>query len=347
MTEDMKGTGGNPMAPITFKALVVEEAEPGRFTRQIVEKRITDLPPGDVLVRVAYSSINFKDLLSATGNRGVTRHYPHTPGIDAAGVVVESASGLFQPGDAVIVTSYDLGMNTAGGFGQFIRVPAQWVVPLPAGLTLRESMIYGTAGFTAALSIMALVENGLTPGAGAILVSGATGGVGGLAVSMLSKIGFEVAAVNGHVDQGDYLRQLGASRIIDPAEAIDGSGRPLLKAVWAGSVDSVGGALLATTLKSTAPYGVVACCGNAASADLPINVYPFILRGLHLIGIDSQNCPMPMRRRAWARIAGDWKIARAEAMVDEVVLTEIDAAIEKLLSRRRRGRTIVKVQDWS
>lgn len=333
------------MASMTFKALVVEEAEPGRFTRRIVERRTADLPPGDVLVRVVYSSINYKDLLSATGNRGVTRRYPHTPGIDAAGVVVDSASGEFQPGDEVIVTSYDLGMNTDGGFGQFIRVPAGWVVPLPAGLTLRESMIYGTAGFTAALSIMALVENGLTPAAGEILVSGATGGVGGLAVSMLSKIGFKVAAVNGHVDQGDYLRQLGASRVIDPAEAIDSSGRPLLKAVWAGSVDSVGGELLATTLKSTAAYGVVACCGNAASADLPINVYPFILRGVRLVGIDSQNCPMTTRRRAWAQIAGDWKIAQAASMVEEVTLADLDSTIEKMLARQRRGRTIVKVQD--
>lgn len=333
------------MASMTFKALVVEEAEPGRFTRRIVERRTADLPPGDVLVRVVYSSINYKDLLSATGNRGVTRRYPHTPGIDAAGVVVDSASGEFQPGDEVIVTSYDLGMNTDGGFGQFIRVPAGWVVPLPAGLTLRESMIYGTAGFTAALSIMALVENGLTPAAGEILVSGATGGVGGLAVSMLSKIGFKVAAVNGRVDQGDYLRQLGASRVIDPAEAIDSSGRPLLKAVWAGSVDSVGGELLATTLKSTAAYGVVACCGNAASADLPINVYPFILRGVRLVGIDSQNCPMTTRRRAWAQIAGDWKIAQAGSMVEEVTLADLDSTIEKMLARQRRGRTIVKVQD--
>ena len=332
------------MAPITFKALVVEEADQGRFVRRMVERSTADLPPGDVLVRVAYSSINYKDLLSATGNRGVTRRYPHTPGIDAAGVVEESDNGQFRPGDAVIVTSYDLGMNTAGGFGQFIRVPAEWVVPLPAGLSLRESMVYGTAGFTAALSIMALVENGLTPDSGEILVSGATGGVGGLAVAMLSKIGFKVAAVNGHVDQSDYLRQLGAGRVIEPVEAVVGKERPLLKAAWAGSVDSVGGDLLATTLKSTAAYGVVACCGNAQSADLPINVYPFILRGVRLIGIDSQNCPMPVRRKAWEQIAGPWKIDQAEAMVEEVALADIDRVIENMLARRRRGRTVVKVQ---
>ncbi len=333
------------MAPVTFKALMVEEADQGRFTRRIVERSTTDLPPGDVLVRVAYSSINYKDVLSATGNRGVTRRYPHTPGIDAAGVVEESDSERFHPGDAVIVTSYDLGMNTAGGFGQFIRVPAEWVVPLPAGLTLRESMIYGTAGFTAALSILALVENGLTPAAGEVLVSGATGGVGGLAVAMLSNIGFRVAAINGHVDQSGYLGQLGAGRIIAPEEAIDGSGRALLKAVWAGSVDSVGGEVLATTLKSTAPYGVVTCCGNAASAELPINVYPFILRGVRLIGIDSQNCPMPLRRKAWEMIAGAWKVKQAEAMVEEVPLAGLDEAIEKMVARRRKGRTIINLQQ--
>lgn len=332
------------MAPISFKALEVEEVDQGRFVRRIVQRSTADLPPGDVLVRVAYSSINFKDLLSATGNRGVTRRYPHTPGIDAAGVVEESDNRQFRPGDAVIVTSYDLGMNTAGGFGQFIRVPAEWVVPLPAGLSLRESMVYGTAGFTAALSIMALVENGLTPDSGEILVSGATGGVGGLAVAMLSKIGFKVAAVNGHVDQSDYLRQIGAGRVIAPGEAVAGNERPLLKAAWAGSVDSVGGEVLATTLKSTAAYGVVACCGNALSADLPINVYPFILRGVRLIGIDSQNCPMPVRRKAWAQIAGPWKVDQAEAMVEEVTLADLDQVIEKMLARRRRGRTIVKVQ---
>jgi acrylyl-CoA reductase (NADPH) len=333
------------MATTGFQALVVEEARDGTFVRRIVEKNTDDLPPGDVLVRVQYSSINYKDLLSATGNRGVTRRFPHTPGIDAAGIVAESASDAFKPGDAVIVTSYDLGMNTAGGFGQYIRVPADWVVPLPEGLNLRESMIYGTAGFTAALSVMALVDNGITPRHGEILVSGATGGVGGLAVSMLARIGFAVAAVNGKVDQTDYLKQIGAGRIVAPEAAADASDRPLLKAAWAGSVDSVGGTLLAATLKATAPGGVVTCCGNAASPDLPINVYPFILRGVRLIGIDSQNCPMPARRRAWEKIAGPWKINRPEAIADEVSLAGLAAAIDRMLARRRRGRTIVRLWE--
>ena len=332
-------------AVTTFKALWVEEAPGGGFTRRVTLRRIEDLPPGEVLVEVHYSSVNYKDLLSATGNRGVTRHYPHTPGIDAAGIVVHSADAGFKPGDAVIVTSYDLGMNTPGGFGQFIRVPAAWVVPLPAGLSLRESMAYGTAGLTAALSLMQLMDNGLTPDRGPILVSGATGGVGSLAVALLNHIGFDVAAVNGRSDAGEYLKNIGARQVVPLAEAADGTDRPLLKARWAGSVDALGGSILAATLKSTAPYGVVVCCGNAASPDLPINVYPFILRGVRLIGIDSQNCPMPVRHRAWQLLAGPWKLDRLEAFISEISLETLEAHIEKMHSGQRRGRAVVRLKD--
>jgi acrylyl-CoA reductase (NADPH) len=195
-----------------FKAMVVEETENNQFTRKITEKSLEDLPRGDVLVKVHYSSLNYKDALSAIGNKGVTRNYPHTPGIDAAGVVEESSDLHFKSGDEVIVTSYDLGMNTSGGFGQYIRVPAQWVVPMPDGLTLRDSMIYGTAGFTAALSVYQLVEHGVSPEKGDVLVSGATGGVGGIAVSILSKMGYSVTAINGFTDQSDYLKDIGANR---------------------------------------------------------------------------------------------------------------------------------------
>jgi acrylyl-CoA reductase (NADPH) len=298
------------MAKKVFKAMVVKEAQENRFERHISEKSVDELPAGDILIKVLYSSLNYKDALSATGNRGVTRHYPHTPGIDAAGVVAESTGDEFKPGDEVIVTSYDLGMNTSGGFGQYIRVPAGWVVPLPAGLTLRESMIYGTAGFTAALSVFRLIENGVSPELGNVLVSGATGGVGSIAVSILSKIGYAVTAVNGVVDESDYLMQIGAQKVISIEEAADKSGRPLLKARWAGSIDTVGGDILAATVKSANPAGTVTCCGNVASPDLPLNVFPFILRGVTLIGIDSQNCPMPYRRKTWDKIAGEWKIDR-------------------------------------
>ena len=332
-------------APKTFKAMVVEESEQGGYLRKIAERSTADLPEGDVLVRVRYSSLNYKDLLSATGNKGVTRSYPHTPGIDASGVVEHCVGDEFAPGDEVIVTSYDLGMNTDGGFGQYIRVPADWVVPLPEGLSLKEAMAYGTAGFTAGMSIQRLVDHGITPEQGTILVSGATGGVGSLAVSILSKLGYRVAAASSKSDAEGFLKDLGAQEMVGPDEAADSSGRPLLKGRWAGSVDAVGGDILATTLKSMQPGGAVACCGNAASPDLPINVFPFILRGVTLYGIDSQNCPMPARKNVWGKLAGDWKIPLAGKYFTEVGLEDLDDAIEQMKARRHRGRTVVRVSD--
>lgn len=332
------------MASKKFRAMLVEEAQDKHYTRQIVDKSTEELPPGDLLVKVAYSSLNYKDALSATGNKGVTKKYPHTPGIDAAGVVEESAVPEFKPGDEVIVTSYDLGMNTSGGFSEYIRVPAGWAVPLPAGLSLRESMIYGTAGFTAALSVLRLTENGVKPDQGEVLVSGATGGVGSISVSILSKIGYSVVAVNGAVDKSDYLMDIGAKSVISIEEAT-GQNRPLLKERWAGSIDTVGGDILTATIKSTAHNGTVTCCGNAASHDLPLNVYPFILRGVTLIGIDSQNCPMPTRKKAWEKIAGEWKITRLDPLTSEISLDDLDQQIDMMLQRKLKGRTIVRLGD--
>lgn len=329
----------------SFKAMVVSEAGNKQYRRDIVERQIKDLPEGDVLVNVHYSSLNYKDALSASGNKGVTRKYPHTPGIDAAGVVAESTDPAFKAGDQVIVTSYDLGMNTAGGFGQYIRVPAGWVVPLPEGLTLRQAMCYGTAGFTAALSILQLVNHGVLPEHGEILVSGATGGVGGIAVSILAKQGYTVAAVNGKTDQSNYLKSIGAQRIISIEDAMDTSGRPMLAASWAGSVDAVGGDILATTIKSMKANGVVTTCGNIASPDLPINVYPFILRGVTLVGIDSQNCPMAIRQKAWNKLSKEWQISQMETVVEEVTLDELDHRIDKMLARGSKGRAIVNMQS--
>jgi len=329
----------------SFKAMVVSEAGNKQYRREIVRRQVTDLPQGDVLVKVHYSSLNYKDALSASGNRGVTRKYPHTPGIDAAGVVAQSTDPAFQVGDEVIVTSYDLGMNTDGGFGQYIRVPAGWVVPLPEGLTLRQAMCYGTAGFTAALSILQLVNHGVLPEHGEILVSGATGGVGGIAVSILAKQGYTVAAVNGKTDQSNYLKSIGAQRIISIEDAMDTSGRPMLAASWAGSVDAVGGDILATTIKSMKANGVVTTCGNIASPDLPINVYPFILRGVTLVGIDSQNCPMAIRQKAWNKLSKEWQISQMETVVEEVTLDELDHRIDKMLARGSRGRAIVNMQS--
>jgi acrylyl-CoA reductase (NADPH) len=326
-----------------FKAMVVKEGHKNQYLRKITEKSLEDLPPGDVLVNVHYSSLNYKDALSAIGNKGVTRKYPHTPGIDAAGVVEESSDPRFRSGDEVIVTSYDLGMNTSGGFGQYIRVPADWVVSMPDGLNIRDSMIYGTAGFTAALSVHQLVEHGVSPEKGYILVSGATGGVGGVAVSILSKIGFSVAAVNSITDQSAYLKNIGAKMVISIEDATDTSGKPLLKTRWAGSIDTVGGDILATTIKSTALAGAVTCCGNAASHDLPINVFPFILRGITLIGIDSQNCPMGIRKSIWEKLANEWRIPDFEKMISEITLEQLDQRIDMMMQRKHRGRTIIKL----
>ena len=333
------------MGQKTFKALVVTEVGKDQFTREIKERSVNDLPQGEVLVRVKYSSMNYKDVLSATGNRGVTKNYPHTPGIDAAGMVEESLSPDFKPGEQVIVTSYDLGMNTSGGYGQYIRVPAGWVVKLPTNLSLRESMIYGTAGFTAALSIYRLVEYGITPDKGKVLVSGGAGGVGSIAVSILAKLGYQVAAVNAIVDEKDYLLGIGAKEVISIDEATDTSGRPLLKARWAGSVDTVGGPILATTIKSTDYGGAVTSCGNAASHDLPLNVYPFILRAVTLIGIDSQNCPMPLRTKVWQKLAAEWKLDQLDRVASETSLDGLNERIRLVLDKKHRGRTIVRLPD--
>jgi putative YhdH/YhfP family quinone oxidoreductase len=329
----------------TFKAMVVTEGENNQFIKEIKDRNLDDLPQGDVLVNVKYSSLNYKDVLSTQGNRGVTKKYPHTPGIDAAGIVAESQSKDFKAGDEVIVTSYDLGMNTSGGFGQYIRVPADWVVKMPDHLSARESMIFGTAGFTAALSVFRLVDYGVTPDMGRVLVSGATGGVGSIAVSILTKAGYEVVAVNGVVDEKEFLLEIGAKEVISIEEATDSSGKPLLKGLWAGGIDTIGGEILATMIKSIHPHGGVTCCGNVGSHDLPMNVYPFILRGVTLMGIDSQNCPMPMRLKVWNKIASEWKLDRLELLTTEVSLEGLNERIDLILQRKHKGRTIVRLPE--
>ncbi len=338
-------TGEGDMTEQTFRALVVREVEKNRFSRSIEKRTTADLPAGDVLIRVRYSSLNYKDALSASGNRGVTRTYPHTPGIDAAGEVVQSSSPDFQPGQQVLVTGYDLGMNTAGGFGRYIRVPAGWVVKLPDGLSLRESMIYGTAGFTAALSVAELEKGGLTPAAGEVLVTGATGGVGSMAVAILAHIGFSVVALSGKPDAADYLKKLGAAAVLPRKEGLDDSSRPLLRGRWAGVVDTVGGAYLATALKATRQRAVVTCCGLVASPTLETTVFPFILRGARLIGIDSASCPYPQRLETWQKIAGPWKLENLDVMAAEITLEDLDRQIEEMLQGRSRGRKIVRVED--
>lgn len=330
------------MADSTFRAMVVSEETDGTFSRTVKEREIQPLGDGQVRVRVHYSSLNYKDALSATGNRGVTKKYPHTPGIDAAGIVEESNDSTVPKGLSVIVTSYDLGMNTPGGFGDYITVPGSWVVPLPEGLHLKESMVLGTAGFTAAMSVDALVRT-VKPEAGDILVTGATGGVGSIAVAILAKLGYSVVGVSGKVGADQFLQSLGAREVIDRAAATEGAERPLLKPKWAGVVDTVGGDILVTAIKATAPLGVVTCCGNVASPDLSVNVFPFILRGVSLVGIDSQNCPLGYRRSLWSKLAGEWKLDNLGNISREVSLDELDVEIGFILSGKQKGRLVVNL----
>ncbi len=326
----------------TFRAMVVEETADKNYVREIREKSLDDLPAGEVLIRVRYSSLNYKDALSATGNKGVTRNYPHTPGIDAAGEVAESTSTEFRSGDEVLVTGYDLGMNTSGGFGQYIRVPAAWIVRLPEGLSLKESMTYGTAGFTAALSVHRLQDHGVKPDQGPILVTGATGGVGSLAVAILTRAGYDVTAATGKQAEKQFLTELGAKEIVTREEVDDTSGKPLLKTKWAGVVDTVGGNILSTAIRSTSYLGCVTCCGLVASPELQTTVFPFILRGVSLLGIDSVHCPMALREEIWQRLAADWK-PNLDQIGLEISLAELDARIDDILQGKLKGRTRVDV----
>jgi putative YhdH/YhfP family quinone oxidoreductase len=327
----------------SYEALVIEELDSDNYSKKVRAKNIAELPEGDVLIRVHYSSLNYKDALSASGNKGVTRRYPHVPGIDAAGVVEESSSPDFKAGDQVIASGFDIGMNTSGGFGQYIRVPAGWTLHCPQGLTLRESMIYGTAGFTAAQSVERLVTFPVLPESGNILVTGATGGVGSIAIALLSRLKYRVTAVSGKPEAEDFLIRLGAEEIISRKQATDLSGKLLLREKWAGVIDTVGGEILATAIKSTAYGGAVTCCGNVASPDLPLSVYPFILRAVSLLGIDSAKCPIHLRQKIWQRLAGEWRIESLDSLVTECNLPELPDYIEHMLQGRQIGRVIVNL----
>jgi putative YhdH/YhfP family quinone oxidoreductase len=331
------------MTDTTFKALWVTETPQKTFERTLIDRPLQDLPAGEVLIKVAYSSLNYKDALSATGNKGVTKKYPHTPGVDAAGIVAESHHPQFQAGEAVIVTGYDLGMNTAGAFAEYIRVPATWVVKLPNHLTLKDSMIYGTAGFTAAQSILQLQHAGLRPDQGEVLVTGATGGVGSLGVALLANLGYHVVAATGKPQSHDFLRTLGAKEIIDRDTLRDDPHRPLLKSRWAGVLDTVGGDILAAAIKSTQYRGRVSCCGLVASPQLSLTVFPFILRGVHLLGIDSAQCPEEIRLKIWELLAGDWNIASLlpKLVIDSDLVKLNTVYIDQILQGQVQGRVVI------
>ncbi len=328
----------------SFRALRVHKSGT-RFVRRIEEIPFAALPDGEVLVRVDYSSLNYKDGLSATGAPGVTRNYPHTPGIDAAGTVVESSTSEYRSGDEVIVGGGDFGTLRWGGLSEYVRVAPSMLTPLPSGLTPREAMTYGTAGFTAALCVDAVTSlrgptataAGREPG-GSALVTGATGGVGSFAVAFLSAAGFRVTAVTGKSAEYDFLRSLGAKDIMSREEATDTTGRPLLPGRWQAVVDTVGGSLLATAIRSSARSAIVAACGNAGGADLALSVYPFILRGVTLTGIDSALVPQEMRRAVWSKLAGDWRESLNRAIAIECPLSGLGDWIGRILAGEVRGQ---------
>jgi acrylyl-CoA reductase (NADPH) len=328
-----------------MKAFLVEKTGDKEFTSDIKEIPIPKCAEEEIVIKVTYSSLNYKDALSSVGNPGVTRKFPHVTGIDVAGTVYESTSNIFKTGERILVTGYDLGMNTNGGHAEFVKVPAAWVARIPDSISDKEIMTFGTAGLTAALSINELMANGVKPENGPVLVTGATGGVGSIAVSILSKIGFNVVAISGKEEKIDYLKRIGASEVILRDTFNEESKKPMMTEQYAGVVDTVGGEILANALKYIKYDGVATCCGLTSSHELNTNVFPFILRGVRLIGIDSVECKLEKKQAAWEKIASKWKIHTLDSITNEISLHEIKDAYELLLSGKAVGRYVVKIKD--
>ena len=325
-----------------FKALVSSEIDK-KFISEVKTRKIEDLPEGKVLIKVNFSSLNYKDALSANGNKGVSRNYPHTPGIDAAGIVEFSEVDRYQKGDEVIVTGYDLGMNTSGGFSQFIRVPEEWVVLKPAEISLSESMALGTAGLTAGLCVRKLLNHGIKPEMGKVFVTGATGGVGIVAMMLLSKLGFEVTAITGKMDSKELLMEYGASEVASRQDFDQKLLSPLQKSIFVGGVDAVGGDVLSNLLCSTSQRAAIACCGMVNGADLNTSVFPFILRGVTLYGVDSAETELSIKEEVWSNFSNDWKLNELENNIKEIGLSDLPKEIDTILKGQQIGRIRVKI----
>lgn len=326
----------------SFSAFRVFEHN-GKLTGRLVDLRLDELDAGEVVIRAAYSSVNYKDALAATGAGKVIKRFPLVGGIDTAGAVVSSADSRFHAGDPVLVTGYDLGVGHDGGYAEYVRVPADWVVPIPPGLDAFDSMVAGTAGFTAALSIVLMEQNGLRPATGPVLVTGATGGVGSMGIACLAACGYRVMALTGKDDQDDYLRSLGASDVLKRHEVQMGT-RPLEKSTWAGAIDPVGGETLAWLTRTMMYGGCIASSGLTGGVDLHTTVLPFILRGVRLIGVDSVMCPMDVRREVWRRLASDMKPRSLATIARTIGLNELPEAFDTLLKGSSRGRYVVKLE---
>jgi acrylyl-CoA reductase (NADPH) len=328
-----------------FEALVLEEGPQGPVP-SVRQLSVADLPEGDVLVRVSHSGLNYKDGMILKGLGRLVRRYPHVPGIDLAGTVVESGDARYRPGDAVLLTGWRVGEAHWGGFAQMARVKGDWLVPLPQGFTARQAMAVGTAGFTAMLAVQALEDHGLSPGDGKVLVTGASGGVGSVAVALLARLGHSVAAVTGRPDNADYLKELGASTVIARAELAERPGKPLLSERWAGCVDAVGGDMLAHVLAEMRYGSSVAACGLAAGSALNTTVLPFLLRGVNLLGIDSVFCPAAARPPAWERLAELLPPDRLDSITTEIGLRELLEYADRILAGQVRGRAVVALDGF-
>ncbi|MEM6621823.1 MAG: MDR family oxidoreductase [Pseudomonadota bacterium] len=328
---------------MAFRALVVDKAEDGTISQAVQELTEDQLPEGDVTVAIDYSTLNYKDGLCITGSGGLVRNFPHVPGIDFAGTVEVSESDRFKPGDKVVLTGWRVGEVWWGGYAQKARVKADWLVGLPDGLDARQAMAVGTAGFTSMLAVMALERQGLTPGQGPVLVTGAAGGVGSVAVAILAKLGYEVAAVTGRPEQGDYLKDLGATTIVPRADLAEAPTRPLDRETWAGCVDAVGGDMLARVLTQMKYGASIAAVGLAGGAKLPATVVPFLLRGVNLLGIDSVMQPLENREVAWARIASDLPLDKLEGMISTATLGDLPGLGPDILKGKVKGRMVVDV----
>ncbi len=325
----------------TFKAIRIDKADKGQ-TAQLADFDESELMEGDVTVRVAWSTVNYKDGLAVTGKAPVVRRFPMIPGIDLAGTVEASSHPQWKAGDQVILNGWGVGETHLGGYAQRARLKGDWLVPLPAGMGAREAMAIGTAGYTAMLAIMALERHGIAPARGPVVVTGAAGGVGSVAIAILSKLGYHVVASTGRPQETDYLKKLGAAEVIDRAE-LTGPLRPLAKERWSGGVDSVGSLTLANVLSMTKYGGAISACGLAGGMDLPASVAPFILRAVSLLGIDSVMCPQEIRREAWRRLASDLDRGKLEALTTEVPLAEVLSVAPSIVEGRVRGRIVVKI----
>ena len=328
----------------TFNALVVEEDVNGNFNKSIQERSLTDLPENDLLIEVHYSSLNYKDAMSASGNKRITKHYPHTPGIDAAGVVISDKSGTFEEGQEVVVFGYDLGMDTAGGLGQIISIPADWAIECPESLTLKEAMIYGTGGLTAALSIQKLEKMGAKPSDGPVAVTGATGGVGTISIAILKHLGYKVIAFSGKPEQSEHLKALGATEVRHRDTINEIGQKPIGRELWANAIDTIGGDYLANLLKQTKAGGAVTSCGLAASHEFSMTVMPFITRAVSLLGIDSVYIPLEDKKAIWQRVATDMKLPNLESYGEEITLAQTPEYLDRFIASKTVGRYVVNVR---